>query len=129
MNATPFGRLPTAALVAVGVVVVAAAIVLGAAGVARANTVSVLPVTAQQSGIAVCGHAIATTTPDRAYLSVGVRAEAADAEGARAQAAQAMAAVIAALKSSGVAEQDIQTAYLSVAPDYKYDGSGQHVAG
>lgn len=129
MNATPFGRLPTAALVAVCFVVFAAAVALGAAGVARANTVSVLSVAAQQSGISVCGHGTATATPDRAHLTAGVRAEAADAEGARSQAAQAMAAVIAALKSNGVADQDIQTAYLSVAPDYKYDSGGQHVVG
>jgi uncharacterized protein YggE len=109
--------------------VVAAALALSMFGVARAGAVSVLPVTSQQTGIAVCGHGTATSKPDRAQIAVGVQASASTAEGARTQAAQAMNAVLAALKHNGVADKDIQTSYFAINPNYTYDSSGQHPNG
>jgi uncharacterized protein YggE len=126
---TPFsGR--SSLVVTVGLaLVVAAALTLGVVNVARAGAVSVLPVTSQQTGISVCGQGKATSKPDRAQIEVGVFATAATAQGARSQAAAAMNAVLAALKSNGVADADIQTDYFSIAPNYTYDAAGAHPNG
>jgi uncharacterized protein YggE len=72
---------------------------------------------------------MATSKPDRAQISAGVVAFASGAEDARNQAANAMTAVIAALKSNGVADTDIQTNYITISPNYTYDGSGAHTNG
>src|SRR5262249_36183701 len=122
------GRIPLA--VAIGLaVVVAVALTLSVLNIARAGAVSVLPVTTQQTGIAVCGHGKATSKPDQAQIAVGVHASASTAQGARTQAAQAMSSVLAALKGNGVADKDIQTSYFAIAPNYTYDATGQHPNG
>jgi uncharacterized protein YggE len=105
------------------------ALTLGALGLTRAGIVSVLPVTSQQSGIAVCGHGKATTAPNQAQITLGVFATAPSAQSARDQAAQVMTAVLAALKGAGVAEQDIQTGYIALQPEYAYDGGTPHITG
>jgi uncharacterized protein YggE len=109
--------------------VTAGALTFGIASGARAANVSVLPVTSQQTGIAVCGHGTAKIKPDQAKLQVGVNATAGNAQDARTQAAQAMADVVAALKSSGVAADDIQTNYFSIQPQYDYSGGKQRQTG
>ncbi len=120
-------QLPTsprlATSLAVGAtIVVTVALTLGILGFTRAGTVSVLPVTGQQSGIAVCGHGKATTKPDQARIQAGVHATSASAQDARGQAAAAMTAVIAALKS-------IQTDYFAIQPQYTYESSGPRQTG
>jgi uncharacterized protein YggE len=113
-------------LVVAFAVVATLAVTLGVVGLTRAQGITVLPNSTQQAGIAVCGHGTAKVVPDEAQISVSVTARAPTADGARAQAAQAMAAVLAALKHNGVAEQDIQTGYVAIQPDYSY-GGGQPV--
>jgi uncharacterized protein len=117
--------------VLVGVsVVTLLALSLGIASLARANTVSTVAVgAAQQTGIAVCGHGTALIQPDQASLVVGVQATAVHAQDARTQAAQAMSAVLSALKSAGVADQDIQTAYFAIAPVYTYSAGKEQLVG
>jgi uncharacterized protein YggE len=105
------------------------ALTIGGISLTRAGIVSVLPVTSQQSGIAVCGHGKATATPDQARLSLGVFANASSAQDARSQAAQVMANVLAALKGNGVSDQDIQTEYISIQPQYAYDAGAQRITG
>jgi uncharacterized protein len=109
--------------------VVAVALTLGVVSVAHAGSVSVLPVTSQQTGISVCGQGMATSTPDRAQISAGVAVFAGSAQDARNQAATAMTAVLAAVKANGVAASDIQTSYFTISPNYTYDGSGTHTNG
>jgi uncharacterized protein YggE len=109
--------------------VVAVALTLGVVSIAHAGTVSVLPVTSQQTGISVCGQGMATSTPDRAQISAGVSVFASGAQAARDQAASAMTAVINAAKSNGVDASDIQTSYFTISPNYVYDGSGAHANG
>lgn len=118
-------------VVAVGVsVVTLLALSLGIASLARANTVSTLAVgAAQQTGIAVCGHGTALIHPDQAHVEIGVQATAAHAQDARTQAAQVMSAILAALKSNGVADQDIQTAYFALAPVYTYTAGKEQLVG
>jgi uncharacterized protein len=105
------------------------ALTIGGISLTRAGVVSVLPVTSQQSGISVCGHGKATAKPDQGRLSLGVFANAASAQDARNQAAQVMTNVLAALKSQGVDDQDIQTEYIAIQPQYAYDSGTQRITG
>jgi len=68
--------------------------------------------------IAVSGLGEVKTRPDMATISTGVVSEAATAKEALAKNNAAMAAVIAALKNAGVAEDAIQTSDFSVSPKY-----------
>jgi uncharacterized protein len=128
MSTSTSGRMPLAVVVGLAVIV-AAALIFGVMNVARAGAVSVLPVSSQQTGITVCGHGTAHVRPDQARIQVGVQASAATAEDARAQAAQAMNAVLAALKGNGVADQDIQTDYFAIQPEYAYGSGAPHQIG
>ncbi len=62
-----------------------------------------------------------TRVPDVAEIGAGVVTQAADASTAMADNARRMTAVIAALKSAGVAERDIRTSSLNLSPQYRYD--------
>lgn len=68
--------------------------------------------------IAVSGLGEVKTRPDMAIISTGVVTEGPTAKDALAKNNAAMAAVIAALKAAGVAEDDIQTSNFSVSPKY-----------
>lgn len=68
--------------------------------------------------ISVSGLGEVKTRPDMATISTGVVTEGTTAKEALAKNNSAMAAVIAALKSAGVAEDDIQTSDFSVSPKY-----------
>ena len=59
-------------------------------------------------------------TPDLATIGAGVVKQASNAGTAMADNARAMTATIAALKRAGVVERDIQTASLSLQPQYRY---------
>jgi uncharacterized protein YggE len=58
--------------------------------------------------------------PDVATVTAGVVSQAADAAGAVRDNAARMSRVLAALKRAGVADRDVQTANLSLAPQYRY---------
>jgi len=86
------------------------------------------PVRAQDTGagdrataggptITATGHGEARITPDRATLSIGVQTEAATAARASAENAQKQRAVIDALKSLGISDQQISTVEYSVYPE------------
>ena len=68
--------------------------------------------------ISVSGIGEVKTRPDMATVSTGVVTEAATAKDALAKNNAAMAAVIAALKNAGVAEDDIQTSNFAISPKY-----------
>ena len=59
--------------------------------------------------------------PDLAELSGGVVTSAPTAAAAMAENATRMTAVVAAVRRAGVAERDIQTAGISLQPQYRYD--------
>jgi uncharacterized protein YggE len=79
--------------------------------------------------IVVSGEGEAAIAPDVAILSLSVMREAKTARAALNANNDAMAAVIAAMKSSGIAERDLQTAGMQIVPRYNYpqknDGSQQ----
>ena len=58
--------------------------------------------------------------PDLALISAGVVTQAPTAGAAMAENAQRMAATVAALRKAGVADRDIQTASISLSPQYRY---------
>lgn len=70
--------------------------------------------------IVVTGEGEATLKPDLALLTLGVMREAPTAGVALADNSTAMAAVIAALKAAGIAERDLQTTGIQIAPRYEY---------
>ena len=64
-----------------------------------------------------------TRTPDVAEVSGGVVSTAPTASAAMAENAQKMNAVVAAVRKAGVAERDIQTAGLSLQPQFRYENN------
>jgi len=62
----------------------------------------------------------ATRVPDIATIRAGVVTQAATAAEALAGNAQQMKSVLAALKAAGIAERDVQTATISLNPQYRY---------
>ncbi|MBZ9676157.1 SIMPL domain-containing protein [Mesorhizobium sp. ES1-1] len=77
--------------------------------------------------IIVSGEGEATVAPDLAVLTLSVMREAKTARAALDANNDAMAAVIAAMKSSGIVDRDLQTAGIQINPRYNYtnkpDGS------
>lgn len=70
--------------------------------------------------IIVSGEGEATAAPDLAMLTLSVMREAKTARAALDANNDAMAAVIAAMKSAGVADRDLQTAGIQISPRYNY---------
>jgi uncharacterized protein YggE len=95
------------AVVTVSGIALAAALVLVAAGSTDSPS---------GGGITVNGVGAAATTPDRAAFSFGVTTQAATATAALARNSDAIAKVIAALRSHGIPEADIQTQAVSLNP-------------
>ncbi|MDG4852566.1 MULTISPECIES: SIMPL domain-containing protein [unclassified Mesorhizobium] len=77
--------------------------------------------------IVVSGEGEATVAADMAILTLSVMREAKTARAALDANNDAMAAVIAAMKSAGIADRDLQTAGIQINPRYNYtnkaDGS------
>jgi uncharacterized protein YggE len=90
---------------------------------------TVLPPSAEPSGVTVAGQGSAFGAPDVAVVTLGVEAEAPTVEGARTQAADAMDGMVQALKDGGVAEEDIQTTRFSVQPRYDVEDNKQVLRG
>ncbi len=77
-------------------------------------------------------HATETVraAPDLAIVTVGVVARGATAAAANQEQARRMAAVLAAVKAAGVADEDVQTTQVSLQPQYAYaEGAPPRIAG
>lgn len=74
--------------------------------------------------IAVTGSGKVTVIPDMATIRLGVAIEKPTAKAARQAAAAAMTAIVAAIRKLGVADKDIATAMVSLAPTYNYPTNG-----
>ncbi len=124
-------KLTIASRVSVALVAfaIAVALTLGIVNIARAQSITVLPNAAQSAGIVVCGQGTAETHPDQAVIQAGVQATSSTAEAARSQAAQAMTAVLAAIKRQGVADDDVQTNYFAIEPNYDYSSNSPTITG
>ena len=74
----------------------------------------------QTPQVMVVGEGEMSVAPDMAILSLSVMREAKTAREALDSNNDAIAAVIAAMKSAGIAERDLQTANLQINPRYDY---------
>ena len=92
---------------------------------APAGTAPVVNVGYQQEGIWVNGRGEVQAVPDIATLNLGVQAQAVTVAEAQAQAQKAMEKVMAALKSLGVADKDIQTTGYSIWQQTRWDQDKQ----
>ncbi|MDR0999296.1 MAG: SIMPL domain-containing protein [Clostridiales bacterium] len=70
--------------------------------------------------IIVTGTGSVNVKPDIAYIDIGVSTQNSDAKAAQNENSASMDKVIAAIKSLGVAEKDIQTTSFSIYPQYDY---------
>ena len=125
---TTFASRPLVCLGAVGLIALAiiAAPMLNAA---PRSALAADPTGTNEHVITVTGTGKVTVKPDVADVSLGVTTQAATAKAARDEAANKMNAIIAALKNLGVADQDIQTSYISINPVYDYNSSSQQITG
>ncbi|MEW6641351.1 MAG: SIMPL domain-containing protein [Pseudomonadota bacterium] len=92
----------------------------GAAGFATAARADSVP----PPSITVSGDATLSVVPDRAEIDGGVTSEAKTAREAADANNKAMAGVLAALKASGIADNDIQTSRLSLQPQSTANRNG-----
>jgi hypothetical protein len=96
-----------------------AALAAASASPASAQAVSSGPVVAAGNAVlTISADGKSIRTPDLAVFNAGVTTQAKTASAALTENAARMNAVIAALKTSGIAERDIQTSNLSVNPVY-----------
>lgn len=99
-------------------IVVAAALAFQGAASAQ-----VLPTGPVPSILTLSVEGRATRTPDIAEVSGGVVTVAPTAAAAMAENATRMTAVVTAVRKAGIADRDIQTAGLSLQPQYKYENN------
>jgi hypothetical protein len=102
----------------------ATALVLGASmtsACAQTGTAPGYAIPTDGTLLSVSAQAEARRVPDVATISAGVVTQAADANAAMRANAEQMAKVMAAIKAAGIAERDIQTAGISVHPQYRYE--------
>jgi uncharacterized protein len=124
MATTRAVRLLIAAVVAVGIVAVAGLVaglrvIAGTPAPVRATTSATTPVTvntvsASPNTVTVVGSGQVNAAPDEALLSLGVSSTRPTAQGALNAAAAEMTHLIAALRTHGVAAQDMQTSSVSL---------------
>ncbi|UYY76463.1 SIMPL domain-containing protein [Sphingomonas sp. R1] len=99
----------------------AALIALAAAPHAFAQTATVTqPIPADGTVLDINAEGSSTRVPDLALIQAGVVTTAASAGEAMQQNAARMAAVLAALRKAGIAERDLQTSAVNLAPQYRY---------
>ncbi|MFE5734913.1 SIMPL domain-containing protein [Streptomyces sp. NPDC056528] len=75
--------------------------------------------------VTVAGHGRASAAPDLAILSIGVEADRATAKEAMAAQKTAAEALLVVLHQQGIAERDIRTDSLSLAPVYTQSTEGE----
>jgi uncharacterized protein YggE len=106
-------------LAVIGVVLLATVVML--VGCATDNKINTGNNGSQQNGIWVSATGKVYAVPNIAELTLGVEAQAATVAAAQSLANSSMASVIAAIKASGVADEDIQTQYFSIYEVTKWD--------
>jgi uncharacterized protein YggE len=87
---------------------------------AQSSSAPSSPSPADGTLLSIGAEARTTRIPDIATLSGGVVTQAADANGALRANAEQMTRVMAAIKAAGIAERDVQTAGISIYPQYRY---------
>lgn len=98
----------------------AALIALAAAPHAVAQTAVAQPIPADGTVLDINAEGTSTRVPDLALIQAGVVTTATTAGEAMQQNAARMAAVLASLRKAGIAERDLQTSSVNLAPQYRY---------
>lgn len=98
----------------------AALIALAAAPHAVAQTAVAQPIPADGTVLDINAEGTSTRVPDLALIQAGVVTTASTAGEAMQQNAARMAAVLASLRKAGIAERDLQTSSVNLAPQYRY---------
>jgi uncharacterized protein YggE len=88
-------------------------------GSAGTRTDAAFTSAAGSARVTVTGNGTVTGTPNQLILSMGVQVNAATVSSALQQASQAVTRVTSALRAAGVASADVQTAGLSIQPNYR----------
>lgn len=104
---------------------------MGLAGTAAILAVAALPAAAQEmrpvlmdgTVLEIAAEGVSSRVPDLAVIQAGVVTQAASASAAMAENSRRMAAVLAALRAAGIAERDLQTASISLSPQYRYENN------
>jgi uncharacterized protein len=82
------------------------------------------PAAAAERLVTVTGEATVSVAPDTAMIRIGVTSQGKNAREASEANAKQMTAVLAAIKSAGIPERDVQTSRLSLQPQYDPNKSG-----
>ena len=90
----------------------------GALGQDISRSQSFGTVSNNNTGIWITGQGEATSEPDLAILNLGIEALADTVSEASEQAATAMEGTVAALRTNGIAERDIQTRFFNISPRF-----------
>ena len=109
---------PLRILIAAGLVLAAASL----AGVGRPEAARGQEADGPARSVTATGLGSVTTVPDRAHFSFGVQAQSRTASQALEAADAQLARVVAALRSAGIAQADIQTEQISLSPRTSEDG-------
>lgn len=73
------------------------------------------------TGIQASGVGVVEADPDIAIMSLGVETFAITVSDSRSEAAVAIDAMISALRAAGVEDDDLETQYFNIQPEYTYD--------
>lgn len=98
----------------------AAAIAAAAVSAPAQAQVAAQPMLLDATLLDVSADGMTTRVPDVATIRAGVVTQGPNAAGALSANATAMARVLAALKRAGIADRDVQTATVSLQPQYRY---------
>lgn len=82
------------------------------------------PAYAADKTVTVSGEAVVSVAPDTAIIRVGVTSQGKTAREASDTNTQKMTAVLGAIKSSGIADKDVQTSRLTLQPQYDPNKAG-----
>jgi uncharacterized protein YggE len=102
--------------------VMAAAVALGAGLVVQSEAVQAELRRADEPLLVVSGEAEVSAAPDRASVGLGATAQAATAQEAQREVSATVARALDALRTAGVADEDMQTSGLSLHPVYSDPG-------
>ena len=108
------------------------AVLLAACGTAAGSTPQEITVNTSEeasSGISVSGMGEVTGTPDTVEVGLGVSVLGETVDQAATTAAEKAQALIDALTSNGVAEEDITTTDYSIYPEYDYSSNEERLIG
>ncbi|HEY5290344.1 MAG TPA: SIMPL domain-containing protein [Caulobacteraceae bacterium] len=109
---------------------VALALVSGLAGPAIARAQGAADAQFAATTLNLSAYGEVKLPPDMATLTLGVQTTAATASGALAANAEQMNRIVATLRRAGLADRDIQTSQLSLAPQYAYkEGQAPQLTG